>query len=184
MHITPLKVALLLLVVAVFLWVAGYQNGGSACTVTYKTETVNGNSLRGFIEHGSQIQTAFGYYACHEVTAGDVVLYDDAGNSNPIIKIVRAVSGDTFALALSERGTKIVVNGEVLKTTTGEPYLISEKARNLLALYERDYEGVIPDQTVLLLGNLPGGSQDSTRFGLVSVGSLLGRVVKMAPLQE
>jgi signal peptidase I len=178
-RITPLKVAFFLLFIAVVLWVAGYANGGSSCPVVYKTQTVNGGSLAGYIESGSKVRVAFGYYACAAVVRGDLVIYNDAGNGNGVIKIAQAVGGDTFALALAEGGVKIVVNGKVLKTSTGEPYRLSEDVSRLLAAYERDYHGVIPKRAVLLLGNLAGGSRDSTRFGLVSTDDILGKVVKV-----
>ena len=48
----------------------------------------------------------------------------------------------------------------------------------LLALYEKDYQGVIPAGAFLILGNAPGGSLDSTQFGLVSQEDLEGKVTK------
>jgi signal peptidase I len=178
-RITPITFAFLLLASAVLLWIAGYANGGISCSVLYKARTVNGSSLTGFIEHGTKVQVAFGYYACNPVGRGDVVIYDDAGNKNADIKIAKAIGGDRFALALSEGGAKIVVNDEVLKTTTGEPYRLSERAYDLLALYERDYAGVVPEHAVLILGNVAGGSRDSTQFGFVSSVDLLGKVTKI-----
>ncbi len=181
MRITPLKVASLLLASAVILWIVGYTNGVGACSVSYKTETVNGASLTGFVEHGDTVRVAFGYYDCGTVKRGDVVIYNDASDRNPLIKIVRGVEGDAFMLALTEGGAKIFINGEALQTTTGQVYRISEDAYQLLALYEQDYGGVIPKDAVLILGNLPRGSRDSTQFGFVGVGSLLGKVVDIRP---
>lgn len=181
MYITPIKVASFLLASAVILWIVGYTNGVGACSITYKTETVNGASLTGFIEHGDTVRVAFGYYECGAVKRGDVVIYEDAGDVNPLIKIVQGVAGDTFMLALTEGGAKIFINGVVLKTTTGHVYRISEGAYRLLSLYERDYKGVIPRDAVFILGNLPRGSRDSTQFGFVGVGSLLGKVVDIRP---
>ena len=180
-RITPLKVASLLLASAVILWIVGYTNGVGACSITYKTQTVNGASLTHFVEHGDTVRVAFGYYECGVAKSGDLVIYKDAGDVNPLIKLVRGVAGDTFMLALAEGGAKMFVNNEILKTTTGDVYRISEEAYRLLSLYEKDYKGVIPEGAVLLLGNLPRGSRDSTQFGFVSTESLMGKVVDVRP---
>ncbi len=181
-RLTPLKIAFLLLIGALLLWVFSYPQVG-ACAITHQTQIVRGDSLAGLIEAGTEIQVAYGYYSCHEPVRGDIIIYKDPGNTTPIIKQVRAVSGDTFALARAERGAKIVVNGRILLTSTGEPYRVSRKAYELLSLYERDYEGVIPSGAVLILGNIPTGSRDSTQFGLVGAHELVGKVVEIKPAE-
>lgn len=177
-YFTPLRVALLLLLAVVVFWSVGFGRGNTSCAITYENRTVSGLSLAGFLEPGSRVRVAFGYYACNPVTRGDVVLYRDSGDVNPLIKIVKAVAGDHFALALAEGGGKLVVNGEVLKTTTGGVYRFSEASSRLLSLYERDYQGVVPEGAALILGNVPGGSRDSSQFGLISVDALIGKVIR------
>lgn len=181
-RLTPFRFAFLLLACAALLWLVGYSRSVGTCSIVYKTETINGSSLTGFAEHGDKVQVAFGYYSCGEVQRGDVVIYQDAGDVNPLIKLVRGVAGDTFMLALAEGGAKMFVNNEILKTTTGDVYRISEEAYRLLSLYEKDYKGVIPEGAVLLLGNLPRGSRDSTQFGFVGTESLIGKVVDVRPM--
>ncbi len=44
----------------------------------------------------------FGYYDCHEIVANEIVAYDYAGNENPVIKIVKALPGDSFSLKESD----------------------------------------------------------------------------------
>jgi len=46
----------------------------------------------------------------------------------------------------------------------------------MLSLYEKDYHGVIPENTYLLLGEVTSGSLDSTRFGLIDKSSVLGKI--------
>lgn len=184
MRISPLKLSLLLLVIALILWIAGSFTGVGACSVLYKTEEVNGNSLANFIEHGSKVRIAYGYYQCGELRRDDVVIYRDAGNANPLIKIVKGLSGDSFMLAHSEGGAKIFINGLALRTTTGEPYRISADAIQLLSLYERDYHGQIPAGAVLILGNIASGSRDSTEFGFVGRDNLIGKVVEVLSAKD
>jgi signal peptidase I len=178
--LTPLKVALLLLTTAALLWAFGFDQTRTACVTGYQTEQVLGASLAGLVESGDQVKIALNYYSCNPVSRGDLVIYRDAGNAHPLIKIAQAVSGDTFTVALSEGGAKILVNGRALMTTTGEVYRLSESSYELLSLYERDYHGVIPAQTLLILGNQPGGSRDSSQFGLVSMQDLVGKVVSVS----
>ena len=47
----------------------------------------------------------------------------------------------------------------------------------MLALYIKNYKGIIPARSYLILGNLPEGSVDSTRFGLIDQSALIGKVV-------
>jgi signal peptidase I len=118
------------------------------------------------------------YYACHEAERGDVVLYRYAGNDDPLIKIVRAVPEDTLELRATASGALIIINGEALATSSGEPYQLDARAAGLLRLYERDYGGRIPPNSYLILGNLVHGSLDSTRFGLVDKSSLIGKALQ------
>jgi len=150
-----------------------------ACIKETKEMIVRGDSLSGVIEDGATVKILFGVYDCNPVERGDIVIYKYAGNADPIIKIIRAVSGDGFKLNKAKNGAgwNILVNGEVLKNSKGEDYIIDDRGYRLLALYERDYEGIIPDGGYLILGNLSSGSTDSTQFGLVAKGGILGKVV-------
>jgi len=65
-----------------------------------------------------------------------------------------------------------------LKNSNNQDYCLSEQSHKMLALYENDYKGVIPGDSYLILGNLPEGSLDSSRFGLISKLDISGKVVK------
>jgi len=119
----------------------------------------------------------FGYYDCNEIKKGDIVLYDYAGSKTPLIKIIRAIPGDSFELVEKDSGRwNILINGEILKNSEGNPYLISGKRYEMLALYERSYQSEIPEEAYLLLGNITSGATDSTRFGFVSQRGILAKV--------
>ena len=105
--------------------------------------------------------------------------YEFSGNPEPIIKIVKGVPGDKFGLEKFGNYWQIIINGEVVKNSKGEPYQLSESAYNLLSLYVKDYGGVIPPDTYLILGNLPAGSLDSSRFGLVDKSGIAGKVLAL-----
>ena len=145
------------------------------CQVEVEERIVRGSSLDPLIKDGEIVKVLFGYYECNEIKREDIVLYSYAGDEAPLIKIVKGVPGDEFSLQQIDGGWHILINEEILKNSAGEPYLISGKRYEMLALYEKDYKGEIPAGAYLLLGNIPGGATDSTRFGLVSKGGIIGK---------
>lgn len=148
------------------------------CPVQEKKELVHGSSLDPVLRDGQEVNILSGYYACNEVKRGDVVLYAYAGNENPVVKIVKGIPGDTFALQEAGDDTwHIMVQEKTLANSQGTPYLINASGHKLLSLYINDYQGVIPPNAYLLLGNIPSGSLDSTVFGLVSKENLEGKVL-------
>jgi signal peptidase I len=115
----------------------------------------------------------WGYYACHEVMRDDIVFLDYAGNENPLIKIVKGIPGDTFSFNKHD----LYINEKLLTNSEGRSYHFDRDAKNLLSIYMHDYNNVIPQDVYLVLGNKPGGSLDSTRFGLVNKIDILGKAV-------
>jgi len=150
------------------------------CQVTVEKRIVRGNSLAPLIKEGQEIKAFFGYYKCNEVKRGDVVLYSYAGNEVPLIKIVKGIPGDSFKLKeveeVEQDKWQILINGEVLKNSEGIPYVVSGKRYEMLSIYERSYKSKIPEDAYLLLGDLPSGTTDSTRFGLIGKQDIPGKV--------
>lgn len=144
--------------------------------ITEEERTVRGNSLEGIIESGEVITALFGYYDSNEVQRDDIILYSYAGSEDPLIKVVKGISGDSFRLEELENGWQILINGEILKNSKEEPYLLDEGRYKMLSLYEIDYQGVIPKDTYLVMGNIVGGTTDSTRHGLIHKTDILGKV--------
>ncbi|RKZ32841.1 signal peptidase I [bacterium] len=137
---------------------------------------IRGRSMMPLLQPGQTIQALFGYYEHYPIQRDDVVLVRYAGNKNPLIKIVKGIPGDSLALAYSKSGWNIIVNGEPLLNSEGKKYNISGKGYKMLSLYVRDYNGVIPKNTYLILGNDPTGSLDATRFGLISKSNIIAKV--------
>jgi signal peptidase I len=107
-----------------------------------------------------------------------VILYSYAGSENPLIKIIKGIPGDKFKLEKIENTLtwRILINNKPSKNSKDKEYIISERGYNMLSLYERDYKGIIPQNAYLILGNQPGGSLDSTTFGLIDKTDILGKV--------
>ena len=146
------------------------------CLIKIEKKIVRGNSLEPLIKDGEIIEVLFGYYNCNPIQRNDIVLYFYSGNKNPIIKIIKGIPGDKFSLKKTNKGWYILINGEILKNSQNQPYILDKRAYKVLSLYEKDYKGIIPEDTYLILGNLPQGSIDSSYFGLVGKKDILGKV--------
>lgn len=154
----------------------GLFTPGRGCVTSIDNAKTRGNSLTGVIEDGAKVKILNNYYQCHAVARGDIVAYRYAGDSAPLIKIVKGVPGDKFDLQSVADGSVLTINGEIVFNSLGQPYILGKDAGKMISLYIKDYNGVIPPNAYLILGNLANGSLDSTRFGLVDKGDILGKV--------
>lgn len=157
-----------------------YTRTGSPCPTTKEKMTVEGGSLEPLIKNGEVVTVLRGYYVCHEVLRNDIVVYQYSGRTNPLVKVVKAIPGDAFSIVSGDKGGEwyILVNSEVLKNSSGNPYILNSYAKDLLTLYEKDYGGFVPSTSYLILGELSPteGSLDSRRFGLIGKNDLIGKV--------
>ena len=145
------------------------QSYDLSCITSFSAYEVRGASLAGVIRPGSCVVVLEGYYGCNPVKKGDIAAYRYGGDTNLIIKVVKGVPGDAFAL----NGSNILINGKTATNSDGKPYVFSNV--RMLSLYAKDYP-VIPKNTYLILGNMAGGSLDSSRFGLVDKSDIIGMV--------
>jgi signal peptidase I len=153
------------------------------CITESKKVLVVGNSLEPLITDGKYVEAVFGYYDCNNISRGDVVLYSHTSNSRPFIKIIKGIPEDRFDFLIMEQGQRALrINEEVQKNSIGEIYKLDNQSLSLLKLYYQDYGGVIPENTYLLLGDLIGGSIDSTKFGLVDRSSIIAKVKVLKPI--
>ncbi len=138
---------------------------------------VRGNSLSPLIKPGDKVKIYFEFYDTHKIQRKDIVACKYSCCPDPIIKIVRGIPKDKFELKELKDGSDLVlINGKVLKNSSNEPYKLTGNRKKMLLLYEKDYGGIIPENTYLLLGNLVSGSLDSTRFGLVDEKEIIAKV--------
>ena len=171
-----------LLVICVF--IASCRAGGSPAAngrqaSRVEKAEVRGNSLTPLLNSGDSVKIYYGFYDTHEIQREDIVVVRFPSHRDPLIKIVCAVPKDRFALKdLGNGGALMLINGAELENSSGRLYKFSGKRKQMLSLYERDYKGVIPENSYLLLGNLVGGSLDSSRLGLVGRASIIGKAEK------
>lgn len=147
------------------------------CVSKIEEKIVSGSSLAGVLEAGEKIKIMYDYYQCHEVQRGDIVVFQPDPEMNPVVKIIKGLPGDSLSLSGDGKNWNILVNGEILKTSTGDAYQVNDQAFQMLSLYIRDYQGKIPPKAHLLLGNAISGSSDSTKYGLIDISDIIGKVV-------
>jgi signal peptidase I len=147
--------------------------------VPTETAIVRGTSLSPLIMPSEEVKIFRGYYRDHPIERGDIVLVNYSGNKNPLIKIVKGLPQDRFALQKddNETGWNILINNKVIKNSENKDYVNYGKKNKMLALYVKDYNGVIPENAYLVLGNVPAGSLDSTRFGLIDKAGIIAKVL-------
>ncbi len=154
------------------------QNTKPDCVTKIEEREVRGDSMRGLVDTGEQVQLLFGYYKCNEVERWDIVAYNFAGDDVPIIKTIHGIPGDVFKIT---RGVdlywRLVINDEIQKTSEAKEYFFDENTKKMLSLYEESYHGIIPEDAYLILGNVVTGSVDSSRFGLVGKQDILAKVI-------
>jgi signal peptidase I len=124
------------------------------------------------IKSGATVVVDKNYYNCHEVERNDVVIYRHTGNDNPLIKIVKAVPGDSFAV----EDSKLYVNGEPIKNSEGSIYRFSNI--DMLELYEDSMNGKMDGKVYFIFGDTPG-SLSSEKFGPATRGNISGKVVEV-----
>lgn len=148
--------------------------GRKNCQFTSVKQVIRGESLEPMVPHGKGVTLLEGYYGCHFIQREDIVEII-VGNER-VAKIVKGIPGDTVALVKKESGWNILINNRVVQNSQHLPYLISDQRADLIRLYIKDYS-IIPANTYFVLGDQPHGSFDSTRWGLVPIHNVVGKII-------
>lgn len=146
----------------------------------YEIKIVQGRSMSPLLLEGSEVIVAEGFYWCHPVSRGDIVILDlSPGIDSPIlIKRVVGVPGDTFDFIDEPDGSqRLHINGTTLANSEGKEYVFTRQ--NTLRLYEGAYGNGLLGDMYIVLGDDPGGSHDSSVFGLVGKEALIGKVLEV-----
>ena len=153
--------------------------GAAEEVVPTETVIVRGTSLSPLIRPGEEVTILRGYYGDHPVQRGDIVLVNYSGNEAPLIKIVKGLPQDSFALQKCDNGAgwHILINNKILNNSENKAYVNYDKRHKMLSLYIKDFNGVIPENAYLVLGNVPAGTLDSTRFGLIDKSAIIAKVM-------
>src|SRR5258706_12657338 len=144
------------------------------CPIRREDLIVRGASLNRLLDSGKYVALLRGWYKCHIVKKGDIVAFRYSGSENTVAKIVRGLPGDKFRI----RGRTLRINGKIARNSQGKAYLLDARRRRILGLYARTNRGTVPRGAYLVLGEMPRGSVDSTEFGFLPEGEIIGKVVK------
>ncbi len=129
---------------------------------------VQGNSMAPLISPGSWVEVETEFYSTHEVSRGDIVLLKLPNFSRHLIKRVVAVPGDRVELRL----TALYVDDRLLKNSSGIEYEI----RSDMLRAQLEMSSIVPENSILAMGELRKGSEDSSRLGFIPKTAITGRV--------
>lgn len=153
------------------------QSNLAKCATLSVTRSVRGSSMEPLFYAGDTVRVEMGSYKCSVPNRGEIVLVRFLGNEAPLLKRIRGVPGDTFAVKLLESGEgALLVNSNRLANSSGVFYHVPSARAKLWRLYQEQLHGVIPIDSFLVLGETETGSLDSSRFGFVAKGDILGKV--------
>lgn len=181
MNVKKLKAIMLGLLLANII-VVGYllhlKNGDVLpfCKMEEQVKYIHGRSMEPSLMPEQKIKVLLGYYDCHEIKRNDIVAISYMNGERIMGKFVKAIPGDNFFLKKKNGSWQVYVNGKILLNSEGMVYDLDINRAKMLALYEKDYNRIIPNNAYLILGNITSGSRDSTQFGLISKEKIIGKV--------
>jgi len=124
---------------------------------------VDGPSMQPNLYYGQRVMIEkITYRLFHGPRRGDVVVVDVADSTEPLIKRVVALPGETIEI----RGGQVIIDGELLE----EPWVEYAGGRDLPPT-------TVPPLHVFILGDNRPNSRDSRAFGPVHVDQIDGRAL-------
>lgn len=148
----------------------------SNCLVREEIRYIRGNSMSELFVPEQAITVQTGYYACHPVERGQIILVKRPGRPDPIIKIISVIPEDHFKLKPVIGGYELLVNDKPLRTPKGHTYIFPEGKSKMLRLYQDSFKGKMPAGTYFVFGTETAGSLDSSRFGPITLAEIIARV--------
>jgi signal peptidase I len=147
------------------------------CNTVAKKKIIRGNSLAGLFENNQSVTALYNHYACHPVERGDVVLIRKSYRKSEVIKQILVVPGDQFEMRPEGESFTLYVNGVAPQTTRGERYIYSSRFAKMLRLYEKNYQGKLPEDVYLAFGTNSYDSFDSSRWGPLPKEEIVAKVI-------
>ena len=139
---------------------------------------VEGNSMAPEIPDRATVTVRQGIADCFvPLHHGDIIMFRSDSFKIPLIKAVRGLPGDKFDV----KDGQIIINGDPATNSAGQPYQLSPPRAAMIELYAHDFHGIIPPDLFLVMGENPAGTTDSSRFGLVPLVDVIGKVVAIEP---
>lgn len=145
----------------------------ASCGLHVKSFTVRGDSMSPLLKSAQEIRVSLDYYKCHRPVVGDIVIIKITDDRNEIVKKVVGGPGDFFEY----RNRNIYINKKLLKNSQGQAYALDSK---MLELYAKSYP-TLPKDTYLVMGDNISGTLDSSKFGMIDIRQITGKVLFKSP---
>ena len=145
-------------------------------------ETVHDDEMTGVFKNGDNVHVLKNYYDCNPIQRGDIVLLKSAPSS---IRVVRALPGDQVeGLGYPQDKSFVIrVNGEFLSVTKektpqrfGYSLFYNSNSDEVFPMFRQSPFKLDKDQYMVFSARDPG-SNDSSKFGPLSLQQIAGRVV-------
>lgn len=155
------------------------------CDANIREESyeIKDSSLIDFFKSGNKVKVLLNYYQCNQIERGDIVLYKENSQSEPIIKMVKGIPGDLFGMQGDGIGWNILINNEIIATSQGDLHQVNVKDGDVLIEYFQSLSSdkyaipTIPSKEYLLIENIASGGIENTPFSLANFSSIIGKVV-------
>ena len=134
---------------------------------------LTGYSMYPSLNPGDKITVDHDYYLDNDILRGDIVAIKFKTRDEILIKRVIALPGDKFDI----KDNSIYLNRELLL----EPYLgdvqIDSEGMLLLESQLKRYEGYVPINSYIVLGDNRAVSFDSSDFGIIDEEQIVGKAI-------
>ncbi|MBS4537801.1 signal peptidase I [Clostridium sp. D2Q-11] len=138
---------------------------------------VSGDSMMSTLHNNDRLVIEKMSYRFDSPERGEIIIFEPPiyGRENEIfVKRVVAISGDKYKV----EENKVYINGELLK----EEYAYNNDGSNLPYPFT---EGIVPKESVFVLGDNRNNSNDSRMFGYVTLDRIKGKVfTKIWPIKS
>ncbi len=149
-----------------------------ACVAGQKFTINHDKLLYGVVAEGEKMVYLKNYYSCNPFREGDLVEYQFAPSYPTVVKIIRAVQGDTIELVEDNerKAWNLRVNGKKVPFRGGAYFFGSNSTPPPLAEYIKKHKGRVHAGDVIVLSAVAPGITDSGIFGPVSKRNIVGKV--------
>jgi len=184
MNIKKFLVLLCLIVVAFAAGFFFFQNKKipleTKCLPKLKKIDIRDKNMEPLLFTGHSATFDENYYICHTAKNNDLVAYRYSQDKPLVPRILKGMPGDEIELRPDSKTTStwnIVINGQILKNSFGQEYLLKQSRYKILNTYVRDYNGVIPSNAYLIMNNSQT-ENDSASTGLIGAKDIAGKITK------
>ena len=167
-NVTPIIV--LLHLIAVLFLILVFLNFPESNTQKFK---IVGYSMYPSLTAGGKIKVDYDYYIDNNILRGDVVAIKFKTRDEVLLKRVVALAGDKFEI----KDDLIYLNDKILlEPYLGDVQIDAEKALILKAQLDA-YNGYVPMNSFIVLGDNRAASFDSADFGIIDRKQIVGKVI-------